>query len=92
MHKNLITPDYWRSHYPPYHSAAGWELEQEIARQQILYKIRDDAAKVICQRAVEMEEAAIAAIDEEMFWKYSFITIRVLIYRLMLLKRYPMAR
>lgn len=36
----LQTPHYWKPEYPEYYSAAGWELEKKLAKQQMRTELK----------------------------------------------------
>lgn len=36
----LQTPHYWKPEYPEYYSAAGWELEKQLAKQKMSVELK----------------------------------------------------
>lgn len=84
----LPTPAGWPKDAPPYNSPEGWEFEKQRARNKILYKIKEDAAMRMCNKSGQMEDTALAAFDQAMYFRYHAITLRLLQYRTNLLIRY----
>jgi hypothetical protein len=67
---------------PPYHSFLGWEFEKDLEYRRLRLKLRDTKCVGMMQKCVELEEAAIAANDVVMFYKYHAIWLRCFEWRL----------
>jgi hypothetical protein len=81
-------PFNWPVSNPPYFSVLGWEQQKKDTERALNYEFRDNKAFSLIHRVVEMQNLAIAAIDESMFNKYGLIFTRLIRYRMNLLTRY----
>ena len=83
-----LTPPWWPEHAPTYLTTEGWTFQKQYVSNKINHDYRDKKANRLIARCVEMQEAALAAGDEAMFYRYHDIFMRLIEYRKNLINRY----
>lgn len=84
---NLTQPIDWPQDAPLYHTLAGWEFEKQLAIKRVRDHARDKKLSIMINRCGVLQDAAIGAFDMVLFFKYHGIALRLIEYRMAIIKR-----